>query len=573
MIEEIHIRDLGIITDARLPLEPGFSVLTGETGAGKTMVVTALGMLLGARSDASSVRNGAKNALAEAVIRLPRGHRALALAEEAGGTTEEIDEQSSELLLARTVNASGRSRAHVGGCSAPIGTLAQIGQSLVAVHGQSDQLRLKSPAEQRQSLDLYAGEELASLLEKYRENYERYRAAAAELKEVRENSRARALEAQSLQGALEEIAAVNPRAGEEDELKAEMVKLMNVEALRIASATALTALSGSEYSSGEEANVMGLLDAARSALQGQASADEELAALEARVNELMILTTDIASDLSSYAASLDVEGPERLAQVQTRRAQLATLMRKYGADIAEVLEWAEESRARLDTLVDDPQRQETLETELVQLRKVLGEQAEELTNLRRAAAQKLADAVSEELTALAMPNASLVVEVAEAEKFSVHGRDTVTFMLAPHRTAVPRPLGKGASGGELSRVMLSLEVVLAEVDPVPTFIFDEVDSGVGGKAAIEIGRRLAMLARHVQVLVVTHLPQVAAFADQHILVLKNDDASLSKVQVLTEEERVVELARMLSGHDQSESAREHARELLEAGRQVSQNQG
>ncbi len=573
MIEEIHIRDLGIITDARLPLEPGFSVLTGETGAGKTMVVTALGMLLGARSDASSVRNGAKNALAEAVIRLPRGHRALALAEEAGGTTEEIDEQSSELLLARTVNASGRSRAHVGGCSAPIGTLAQIGQSLVAVHGQSDQLRLKSPAEQRQSLDLYAGEELASLLEKYRENYERYRAAAAELKEVRENSRARALEAQSLQGALEEIAAVNPRAGEEDELKAEMVKLMNVEALRIASATALTVLSGSEYSSGEEANVMGLLDAARSALQGQASADEELAALETRVNELMILTTDIASDLSSYAASLDVEGPERLAQVQTRRAQLATLMRKYGADIAEVLEWAEESRARLDTLVDDPQRQETLETELVQLRKVLGEQAEELTNLRRAAAQKLADAVSEELTALAMPNASLVVEVAEAEKFSVHGRDTVTFMLAPHRTAVPRPLGKGASGGELSRVMLALEVVLAEVDPVPTFIFDEVDSGVGGKAAIEIGRRLAMLARHVQVLVVTHLPQVAAFADQHILVLKNDDASLSKVQVLTEEERVVELARMLSGHDQSESAREHARELLEAGRQVSQNQG
>lgn len=573
MIEEIHIRDLGIITDARLPLEPGFSVLTGETGAGKTMVVTALGMLLGARSDASSVRNGAKNALAEAVIRLPRGHRALALAEEAGGTTEEIDEQSSELLLARTVNASGRSRAHVGGCSAPIGTLAQIGQSLVAVHGQSDQLRLKSPAEQRQSLDLYAGEELASLLEKYRENYERYRAAAAELKEVRENSRARALEAQSLQGALEEIAAVNSRAGEEDELKAEMVKLMNVEALRIASATALTALSGSEYSSGEEANVMGLLDAARSALQGQASADEELAALEARVNELMILTTDIASDLSSYAASLDVEGPERLAQVQTRRAQLATLMRKYGADIAEVLEWAEESRARLDTLVDDPQRQETLETELVQLRKVLGERAEELTNLRRAAAQKLADAVSEELTALAMPNASLVVEVAEAEKFSVHGRDTVTFMLAPHRTAVPRPLGKGASGGELSRVMLALEVVLAEVDPVPTFIFDEVDSGVGGKAAIEIGRRLAMLARHVQVLVVTHLPQVAAFADQHILVLKNDDASLSKVQVLTEEERVVELARMLSGHDQSESAREHARELLEAGRQVSQNQG
>jgi len=570
VIEEIHIRDLGIITDARLPLEPGFSVLTGETGAGKTMVVTALGMLLGARSDASSVRNGAKSALAEAVIRLPHGHRALELAEEAGGTAEDIDEQTSELLLARTVNASGRSRAHVGGCSAPIGTLSQIGQTLVAVHGQSDQLRLKSAAEQRQSLDLYAGEELANLLEKYRENYERYRAAAAELKEVRENSRARALEAQTLQGALEEISAVNPQAGEEEELKAEMVKLMNVEALRIASATASAAISGSEYSTGDEQSVMSLLDASRSALQAQADADEELASLAARVNELLILATDISSELSSYMASLDVEGPERLAQVQTRRAQLATLTRKYGADIAEVLEWAEESRARLETLVDDPQRQETLETELVQLRKVLGAQAEELTALRRAAAQKLADAVSEELTALAMPNASLVVEVAEAEKFSVHGRDIVTFMRPPHRTAVPRPLGKGASGGELSRVMLALEVVLAEVDPVPTFIFDEVDSGVGGKAAIEIGRRLAMLARHVQVLVVTHLPQVAAFADQHILVLKNDDASLSKVKVLSEEERVVELARMLSGHDQSESAREHARELLAAGREVPQ---
>ncbi|MFW7365666.1 MAG: AAA family ATPase, partial [Rothia mucilaginosa] len=415
MIEEIHIRDLGVITDARLPLEPGFSVLTGETGAGKTMVVTALGMLLGARSDASSVRNGAKSALAEAVIRLPHGHRALELAEEAGGTAEDIDEQTSELLLARTVNASGRSRAHVGGCSAPIGTLSQIGQTLVAVHGQSDQLRLKSAAEQRQSLDLYAGEELSNLLEKYRENYERYRAAAAELKEVRENSRARALEAQTLQGALEEISAVNPQAGEEEEeLKAEMVKLMNVEALRIASATASAALSGSEYSTGDEQSVMSLLDASRSALQAQADADEELASLAVRVNELLILATDISSELSSYMASLDVEGPERLAQVQTRRAQLATLTRKYGADIAEVLEWAEESRARLETLVDDPQRQETLETELVQLRKVLGAQAEELTALRRAAAPKLADAVSEELTALVLPNACLVVEVAAA---------------------------------------------------------------------------------------------------------------------------------------------------------------
>ena len=568
MIEEIHIRDLGVITDARLPLQPGLSVLTGETGAGKTMVVTALGMLLGARSDASSVRSGAKSALAEAVVRLPHNHPALTLAQDAGGSVEELNGEQSELLLARTVNASGRSRAHIGGCSAPIGTLADIGHTLVAVHGQSDQLRLKSAAAQRHALDSYAGETLTRLLGEYRTTYDRYRAAAAELKEVRENSRARALEAQTLRGALEEIDSVDPQEGEDTALKAESLKLMNVEALRTAAATASTALAGSEYAEGDEANVLGLLDTARGALQHQAEADEELASLAHRLNEVLILSTDISSDLASYTASLDGESPERLAHVQNRLAQLKNLTRKYGADITEVLDWAQASRARLNTLTDDPTRQENLEAELVTLRQKLGEQSQALLEARRGAARILAEAVSEELTALAMPNASLIVEVSEAEKFSPYGKDTVTFMLAPHKNAAPRPLGKGASGGELSRVMLALEVVLAEVDPVPTFIFDEVDSGVGGKAAIEIGRRLAMLAQHVQVLVVTHLPQVAAFADQHILVLKNDDASLSKVQVLTDEQRVVELARMLAGHDQSEAAQEHARELLHAGGQL-----
>lgn len=563
MIEEIHLRDLGVITDARLPLEPGFSVLTGETGAGKTMVVTALGMLLGARSDSSSVRNGAQNALAEAVVRLPRGHRALDLAQDAGGSVEEIDGENLELLLARTVSASGRSRAHVGGCSAPIGTLSNIGQSLVAVHGQSDQLRLKSSTEQRHALDSYAGEKLARLKKKYRVNFERYKAAAAELREVRENTRARALEAQTLAGALAEIDAVDPTAGEDESLRAESQKLANVESLRMAATTAATALTGNEYADADEPNVLSLLDAARGALVAEAESDAELESLAQRLGEALIQTTDIAEEISAYLSGLDTEGPERLAEVEARRAALKQLTRKYGADISEVLAWAEESRTRLETLSDDPARAEELEAELAQLRENMQTQAGELKALREKAATKLAAAVSEELTALAMPNASLVVEIADAEKFSPQGRDTVTFMLAPHAQATPRPLGKGASGGELSRVMLALEVVLAEVDPVPTFIFDEVDSGVGGKAAIEIGRRLAMLAKHVQVLVVTHLPQVAAFADQHILVLKNDDASLSKVTVLSEDERVVELARMLAGHERSASAQEHARELLE----------
>ncbi len=569
MIEEIHLRDLGVINDARLPLEPGFSVLTGETGAGKTMVVTALGMLLGARSDASSVRNGAKSALAEAVIRLPKDHRAITLAEDAGGLTEELDDANgAELLLARTVNSTGRSRAHVGGASAPIGTLAEIGHTLVAVHGQSDQLRLKSSSEQRHALDSYAGDKLARVLKKYRKNYDRYREAAAELKEVRENSRARALEAQTLQGALAEIDSVSPVEGEDVSLQAESQKLANVESLRIAATTASAALAGHEYGDGTESNVLGLLDVARSAVVNEAESDDELSAIANRLNEALINITDIVEEISSYTASLDSEGPERLAEVESRRAQLKGLTRKYGADIAEVLEWANESRTRLEQLSDDPARNEGLENELRELRETLTQQAEELYQLRLKAAQKLATAVSEELTALAMPNASLVVGVEQTEKFGAHGKDTVTFMLAPHKNAVPRPLGKGASGGELSRVMLALEVVLAEVDPVPTFIFDEVDSGVGGKAAIEIGRRLAMLAQHVQVLVVTHLPQVAAFADHHVLVLKNDDASQSKVEVLSTEQRVVELARMLSGHDQSASAQEHARELLKDAGQL-----
>lgn len=443
MIEEIHLRDLGVITDARLPLEPGFSVLTGETGAGKTMVVTALGLLLGARSDASSVRQGAPKALAEAVLKLPEGHPALALAEEAGASSEDLGEGTRELLLARTVSASGRSRAHLGGISAPIGTLAKVGQQLVAVHGQSDQLRLKDPAEQRQALDAYAGEALAELLASYQANYQRYRQLGTQLRDMRENSRARALEAQTLAGALKEIDSVAPQDGEEESLRAESQKLTNLESLRQATALASAALSGSDYQEGEASNVLALLDAARAALVAQAEADQDLKDLADRLAEALIQVTDIAADISSYASGLDFEGPQRLAEVEARRAQLKNLTRKYGADIAEVLAWAQESRQRLESLVDDPDRQEQLEAELVAFRQTLTQQAQDLTALRREAADRLAAAVSQELTALAMPNASLVVEVAESEKFSIKGKDTVSFLLPPTRRPSPVPWARG----------------------------------------------------------------------------------------------------------------------------------
>ncbi|MCT1617007.1 DNA repair protein RecN [Kocuria indica] len=565
MIEEIHIHDLGVITDAVLPLGPGLSILSGETGAGKTMVVTALGMLLGNRADAGSVRSGSAKALAEATVRVPSDHAAVALVEESGGEVDSETVAGTEealVLLSRTVSAEGRSRAHVGGRSAPVGTLGAVGETLVAVHGQSDQLRLKSPAAQRTALDDYAGAAVAEELAAYRGKLARYREVVATLRAAKENSRERALQAQALTTALEEIDAVEPVPGEDAQLDAESEKLTNLEALRGAALSAHGALSGSDADDEPDLNAVALLSHAQQALDLVAESDPELVALATRVRELTVVAADVAADLSGYASGLDEDGPARLAEVEARRSALRALTKKYGASIDEVLAWADEARTRLEGLVVDPQREEQLRAEGESLHGALEKHAVRLLELRRAAAGKLAGAVSEELSALAMPNASLVVAVEPSERFTDDGKDTIEFMLAPHPQATPRPLGKGASGGELSRIMLALEVVLSEVDPVPTFVFDEVDSGVGGKAAVEIGRRLKMLAKNVQVLVVTHLPQVAAFADQHILVTKSSDSSVSDVKVLTDEERVVELARMLAGHEDSSAAREHARELM-----------
>lgn len=567
MIEEIRIRDLGVISESTLPLGPGLSVVSGETGAGKTMVVTAVALLLGNRADAGAVRNGAKSASAEATLTLPTGHPALVRALEAGADVDEFD-GGAQLILARTVNADGRSRAHVGGRSAPIGVLTELGETLVAVHGQSDQIRLKNPSAQRLALDKFAAEAhkgFAATVSNYRSVFERWRAVQAELVELRSASRERLREAESLTTALAEIDAVEPLAAEDELLKAAAVKLGNVEELRKAALGAHEALSATDYGDGPDA--ASLVDTAKRLVETVSEADDELLQTTKRLSEVGYLLADIARDLASYATSLDSDGPGRLAEVEDRRGELAVLVRKYAPSIDGVIEWADAARVRLAELSDDSGRIETLEAEEVSALADLALRAGELTALRRKAAEKLAKAVSAELKALAMPDARLVIEISAAER-SIHGEDDIAFLLAPHAGASPRPLGKGASGGELSRVMLALEVVLAAVDPVPTFVFDEVDSGVGGKAAVEIGRRLAMLARHVQVLVVTHLPQVAAFADQHVLVTKSSVSknstgiTTSNVKLLTYEERVVELARMLAGQEDSATAQAHAKELL-----------
>lgn len=567
MIQEIQISNLGVITEATLPLGPGLTVVTGETGAGKTMVITALSLLLGRRADAGAVRNGAKHALAEAVVHLPPDHHVLDAAGQAGAFIEPAGE-NSELLLSRSLSAQGRSRATIGGRSAPVGLLAELGHDLVAVHGQSDQIRLKEPVAQRDALDRFAGSSLSRTLSNYQRAYRQWRSAAKELASLKTESRNRVREAENLRLALDEIDSLDPQPGEDESLREQSMKLGNVESLRTASQQAQAVIDSEDF---ENPGVTTLVETARGVLAQASDDDAGLAAFAERAAELGILASELSSDLAAYVADLDEEGPERLAQIEARRADLSKLMRKYAPSIDEVLAWASESRIRLEQLGGDDSRIEALEVEVVDLEHKVASLASDLSDARRKAAKKLSTQVSAELKALAMPDAKLVIEVNELDEPGAFGQDAISMLLAPHAGASPRPLGKGASGGELSRVMLAIEVVLAAVDPVPTFVFDEVDQGVGGKAAVAIGERLAMLGKHVQVIVVTHLPQVAAYADRHIRVIKNSDAkskagagyTASDVISLDQEARVKELARMLAGQEESDTAQAHAEELLE----------
>ncbi len=566
MIQEIQISNLGVITEATLPLGPGLTVVTGETGAGKTMVITALSLLLGRRADAGAVRNGAKHALAEAVVHLPPDHHVLDAASQAGAFIEPAGEQS-ELLLSRSLSAQGRSRATIGGRSAPVGLRAELGHDLVAVHGQSDQIRLKEPVAQRDALDRFAGQSLSRLLSSYQRSYRQWRSAVKELSSLKTESRNRVREAENLRLALDEIDSLDPQPGEDETLREQSIKLGNVESLRSASQQAQAVIDSEDF---ENPGVTTLVETARGLLAQASGDDPVLSSFAERAAELGILASELSSDLAAYAADLDEEGPERLAQIEARRADLNKLMRKYAPSIDEVIAWSAEARSRLERLGGDDSRIEELENEVVELEHRVASLASELSESRRKAAKKLSSQVSAELKALAMPDAKLVIEVNELDEPGAFGQDAISMLLSPHAGASPRPLGKGASGGELSRVMLAIEVVLAAVDPVPTFVFDEVDQGVGGKAAVAIGERLAMLARHVQVIVVTHLPQVAAYADRHIRVIKNSEAksksgagyTASDVISLDQDARVKELARMLAGQEESDTAQAHAEELL-----------
>jgi len=557
VIEEIRIRDLGVISEAVLPLGPGFTAITGETGAGKTMVVTALGLLRGERSDSTAVRTGSDTAWVEGRWIIEPTEAITETVTDAGGLIE-----GDELLLGRSVSVEGRSRAVVGGRSTPVAVLGELGELLVAVHGQSDQVRLRSASAQREALDRFAGPHFAEVLGEYAHAFRRWKANAAELADLIAARDAREKEAEELRLSISDIEAAAPQPGEDEQLTALAQRLMHTEDLRLATAQARVALSSDES---DELDALARVDLAKRALEKVADVDSTLASLLENLTQLSFQLHDVAGALSSHLANLEGEGEQNLDTIQERRAELNTLMRKYGPTLDDVLALVNSGSARLLELDGDSERITELAEEVNADHALVIRGAETLHTLREEAAQRLSAAVTEELAALAMPDAQLFVKVTQGEELAVHGVDTVELLLRPHPGSEPRPISKSASGGELSRIMLALEVVIAGQDSVPTYVFDEVDSGVGGASAIEIGRRLARLAEKSQVIVVTHLAQVAAFATNHLRVVKDTsgEVTASSVHKLTGSEREAEMARLLSGLPDSENALAHARELIE----------
>ena len=573
VLTELRMSGLGVIDDAVVEFSPGLTVITGETGAGKTMVVAGLGLLFGGRADAGRVRPGSGRALVEGRLQ-PPGAKVAEIAAEAGGETDE----DGSLVLSRSVTPEGRSRAHVGGRSVPVSVLAEIGRHAVAVHGQSDQLRLLNPAEQRAALDRYAGAEHDKLLARYREAYESWRRLDAELAELRRNARERAQQADLLRLGLSEIEAVSPEPGEDVSLAEEARRLEHAESLRQAVDAAHRALSGDPEDPTGGGDASTALGESRRLLDSASGTDPTLGEYARRLDEAIAVVGEVAMELSSYLEGLDAD-PARLAEVHERRAALKALTRKYAEDIDGVLAWAEQARAKLAELdlSDDEIAARTAERDRYAAE--VAELAAAVTESRRRTAAEFSERVTSELAGLAMPHARVEAHVAPLPvgrapatveldgrciPVGPDGGDEVELRLIANPGAPALALQRGASGGELSRVMLAVEVIFAGAGGPPTLVFDEVDAGVGGRAAVEVGRRLARLARQHQVIVVTHLPQVAAFADRHLVVTKDSTGAVttSGIRVVEDAERARELARMLAGMPDSDLGVAHAEELL-----------
>ena len=564
-LEEISIRNLGVIENAVVPFTKGLNVLTGETGAGKTMVLTALALILGGKSDQDLIRRGSERLTASGIFRLSRKSEPefKELLE-----THDPEIENNRLLFSRSVSSDGKARANLGGVAVPASVLANFGEELIEIHGQSTNLRLRKTARQRELLDRYAGEKFATELSRYRDCYQSYHELSKNIAELKIALKKRDQEIAELEELVETYAKIRPNSGELSNVENDISRLDSIEDLRAGAAMADNVLNA------DAENVLISLALARRSLESIKGKDAQLDEIREALVESILNLNDVAADLSRYTENLDLD-PNALANAQDRRAQLNYIIKKFGKSpdkyqaLEEIIIDAEKAKVRISDLTGGEDRITELSKELELSFQVLQDSAGKISGLRAASAKKLSDLVTAEVRQLAMPHGTFSLKInthdaTEIKNYSINGLDEILMIFASHSGGELLPIAKAASGGELSRLMLALEVVIAESEPLGTYVFDEVDAGIGGKAAIEVGRRLSALSKNAQVIVVTHLAQVAAWADNHLVVNKSEsgvitESSITKVAGV---ERESEIARMLSGQEESTIAKEHAKELL-----------
>ena len=556
-LEEISIRSLGVIESSNIEFKPGLTVLTGETGAGKTMVLTALGLVLGSKSDSDLVRAGQERAIVTGKFAVPKDLATQII--DAGG---EIEEES--VVISRTVSTAGKSRVLVGGVVSSAAAVSSFASSLVEIHAQSSSSKLTKPGVARELLDRFAGIDLTA----YQQTFDQYQQMLRRINELKEQLSQADRQIAELSELADEFAKLNPKSGELVEIENEIAKLGSVEVLNQAVSTALNLFEN------EDLSAVNMLQQIRKSLDQVNGKDKQLDAITERYTESLLNLQDISSDLSSYLSQLEAD-PNRFEKLQDRKASLNSLLKRYGkgsdkeAAFEQLLIDGKSAKERIADLSGGDQRVAELQKEADSFFKQLQEQGLALSKLRKENGEKLSSQVTDEVRSLSMPNASFVIEqtvgdVKNSKSFTSNGIDEISILFSAHSGGTPLALNKVASGGELSRVMLALEVVIAEAEPIGTYIFDEVDAGVGGKAAIEVGRRLSKLSKSAQVIVITHLAQVAAWADNHLVVKKSENGLVTQSDVMEVRatERKIEIARMLSGQEDSQTAQEHAGELL-----------
>ena len=559
-LDEVSIRGLGVIDSASLSFSKGFTAITGETGAGKTMVLTALGLITGAKADSDFVRNDAPRSVVSAIFSV--NENIAAKVEEAGG---EVDAHC--LAISRSVSTEGKSRITLGGTLSTSGKVAEISAELIEIHAQSSSLRLNKPAVQRELLDSFA--EIEVFLLPYQSEFENYQILSRRIRELQKESETSEEQILELKRFVEDFSALMPISGELLEIENEINRLGSVEEIHSQLSAALNILEN------DDGGLLTQLKSAKKALDSLLKKDSSLDAQIEKFSELTFDAEDVVSELLSYLTRLEAD-PARFDYLQQRKQGIYALIKKYGkgsereAAFNEILSEYLVAEEKIADLSGGSQRINELKTEREKLFKSLQKHAVELSEFRSKVAKTLSEKITSELSALSMPNASVLVSVkkqdpSEIKNFSLHGIDDIEFEFSPHTGSKLMPLAKIASGGEMSRLMLAIEVVIASQSPVGTYVFDEVDAGVGGKAAVEVGRRLAALSQNAQVIVVTHLPQVAVWADTHLVVRKDQFGSITESSVITlnPEERLKEIARMLAGQEESKTAQKHAEELLQ----------